>query len=311
MDGDGLRFLQRSLTLRHLRLLIALNELRQVRRVAEALHVSQPAVSKALAEIEAGIGARLFDRTRKGLVPTAEGACLVRLAETVASEAAKAGEELAGIARGIEQVVSVGVMHGSTSGVLPDAIRSCRERVPGVVVTVVEGPVDRLLQQLRAGRLDIVVAAMAERHVPNGLTFMPLYSEAPVVVCGATHPLVRAARVGWPELMRHAWIMPPRSARVRTVLESAWRRMGAAPPDVAVETVSLDLILELLQRERLLALLPGHTARKLVRAGLVGALNPTPQAVVLPIGALRVVDSEPTTALSAFEACLIEAATRR
>ena len=71
-------FLQRALTLRHMRLLIALEEMRQVGRVATALSISQPAVSKALAEIESGIGVPLFERTPNGMLPTAHGACLLR-----------------------------------------------------------------------------------------------------------------------------------------------------------------------------------------------------------------------------------------
>jgi len=63
-------FLQRALTLRHMRLLLAVEELRQVGRVATALSISQPAVSKALAEIERGVGVTLFDRTPRGMLPT-------------------------------------------------------------------------------------------------------------------------------------------------------------------------------------------------------------------------------------------------
>ena len=63
-------YLRRGLTLRHLHLLVELDETRHVGRVATALHVSQPAISKTLAEIESGIGVSLFDRTPRGLVPT-------------------------------------------------------------------------------------------------------------------------------------------------------------------------------------------------------------------------------------------------
>jgi len=66
-------FLQRSLTLRHMRLLLAVEELRQVGRVATALSISQPAVSKALAEIENGIGVPLFDRTPRGMLAVFTG----------------------------------------------------------------------------------------------------------------------------------------------------------------------------------------------------------------------------------------------
>lgn len=308
MAGASNAFLQRSLTLRHLRLLIALDDLRQVGRVAELLHISQPAVSKALAEIEAGVGVPLFERTPRGLVPTAQGACLVRHAQIVTNEVAKAGEELAGIARGMATRVSVGAMHGSTGGVLPGAIRLCRQRQPGLVVGVVEGPIDQLLQQLRSGRVDLVVGALIERAVPAGLTFTPLYNEPLTVVCGVKHPLARAAQPTWPALVSQPWVLPTRNARARAVIEAMWRRMGLPLPEVVAETVSLDLTLELVQHASALALVAQRTARKFVAAGLLATLNAPPPGIVMPIGALRIGDAPLSSALSTLEACLIEVA---
>ena len=89
-------FLQRALTLRHMRLLVALEDLRQVGRVAAALNISQPAVSKALAEIENGVGVALFERTPRGMVPTAHGACLLRYAHMMTNEITRAVDELTG-----------------------------------------------------------------------------------------------------------------------------------------------------------------------------------------------------------------------
>src|SRR6476661_4149167 len=111
-------FLQRSLTLRHMRLLLAVEELRQVGRVATALSISQPAVSKALAEIENGIGVPLFDRTPRGMLPTAHGVCLLRYAHLMTNEITRAVDELTGIEQGIAAAVAVGATFGSGTGYL-------------------------------------------------------------------------------------------------------------------------------------------------------------------------------------------------
>lgn len=303
-------FLQRSLTLRHLRLLLALDSLRQVRRVAEALHVSQPAVSKALAEIEAGVGVPLFERTPKGLVPTASGACLVRYAQIVTGEVTRAAEELAGIARGIASTVSVGVMHGCMAGAVPAALQLCRERQPGLVVQVTEGSLDPLMLQLRAGRLDLVVGARVERAMPSGVRFTKLHDEPLVVVCGVHHPLAGAASVQWPELLAQGWVLPPRSARARDAVELMWRRLGYTLPEVAVETVSTDMIRSLLEKSALLALLARQSARPLAAADLLAILNPEPAPLVMSVGVLRATDAPRSSAASLLEDCLLELAAR-
>ncbi len=304
-------FLLRSLTLRHLRLLLALDSHRQVRLVAEAQHISQPAVSKALAEIESGIGAPLFERTPKGLVPTARGACLVRYAQIVTGEIGRAAEELAGIARGISSTVSVGVMHGCTSGVVPAAVALCRERQPGLVAILIEGSIDHLMQQLRAGRLDLVVGAKVERAMPAGMQFSHLYDEPLAVVCGVQHPLAAVAKVEWQDLMSQPWVLPPRYARARDALELNWRRMGLPLPDVAVETLSTDLIQSLLSQAPLLAILAEGTADKLAAPGLVRRLHPEPQPPVMPIGTLRSAGASDASAAPLFEACLAKVVGRR
>ena len=303
-------FVQRSLTLRHLRLLLALDNLRQVRRVADALHISQPAVSKALAEIESGIGAPLFERTPRGLVPTARGACLVRYAQIVTGEVARAAEELAEISRGIASTLSVGVMHGCMAGVVPAALQLCRQRQPGLLLQVTEGAVDGLMQQLRAGRLDLVVGARVERSIPPGVRFTPLLDEPLVVVCGVEHPLARARALTWPDLLGQRWVMPPRSARARDAVELTWRRMGLTLPEVAVETVSTDMIVSLVTHSTLLALLTRQSARTLVAAGLLAVLDVAPAPVVIPIGTLRGAETSRSSAAALLEACLAEVCVR-
>ena len=132
-------FVQRALTLRHMRLLVALEELRQVGRVAAALSISQPAVSKALAEIENGVGVALFERTSRGMVPTAHGACLLRYAHMMTNEIARAVDELTGLEQGIAATVAVGATAGSGTGYLLNAaiLQGC-QRLPELTVSVSE-----------------------------------------------------------------------------------------------------------------------------------------------------------------------------
>lgn len=308
MARNSNAFLQRSLTLRHLRLLAALDEMRHVSRVANALHVTQPAVSKALAEIESGVAKPLFERTPRGLVPTPHGACLARYAQIVLNEIARAGDELSGIERGITAAVVVGVMPGGSGDVLPAAIVHARQRASGLVVTVNEGPMELLLRQLRAGKLDLVLGALADRSVPADLERTTLYNEPLVVVSGLAHPLARARHPAWPALVVEPWLLPARGARLRDAIEAWWRHAGLAVPNVIAETVSLDLILDLLGRTSALALLPQRQARRLASGRQLKVLDAESAGIVLPICVLSLRDAPASSAVAAFKASLLDAA---
>ena len=71
-------YIRANLKLRHLQLLVAMDDLGSVSRVAAYLNVTQPAVSKTLAQIEEGLELPLFERTSRGMEPTEHGACLIR-----------------------------------------------------------------------------------------------------------------------------------------------------------------------------------------------------------------------------------------
>jgi DNA-binding transcriptional LysR family regulator len=94
------RVLRSNLKLRHLQLLFALDQFRHLGRAAEFLSLTQPAVSKSLAEIERMIGLDLFVRSSRGTETTAYGATVVRFARSVLADFARTRDEIAAVASG-------------------------------------------------------------------------------------------------------------------------------------------------------------------------------------------------------------------
>lgn len=303
-------FLQRALTLRHMRLLIALEEMRQVGRVATALSISQPAVSKALAEIESGIGVPLFERTPNGMLPTAHGACLLRHAHRVTGEITRAVDELTAIEQGIAAAVAVGATFGAGTGyLLSAATLQSRQLLPELVVTVTEGTRESLLRQLRTGRLDLVVGAAGDA-VPADLDGTALYVDALAIVCATGRPFA-AKRPVWDDLVAEAWVLPPRDTRVRAALDMLFRRAGLQGPRVLVETLSLDLILEMLTTGAALSVLPQHLSRRLAAARQVRILDVATPGLAMPVSVFTRAGAPPSTAVDAFRDCLVSAAASR
>src|SRR5687768_11259777 len=109
MDGID-RYMRSGLRPRSLQLLVAIDELRQLGKVADFLNITQPAVSKAVAEMERGLGLKLFERTARGVHPTIYGECLIRHARVMLSDLGQARDELRGLVSGSSGTVRVGVL---------------------------------------------------------------------------------------------------------------------------------------------------------------------------------------------------------
>src|SRR5689334_9456390 len=117
------RVLRSNLKLRHLQLLIALDEFRNVGRAAEFLSVTQPAVSKVLSEIESMFGLTLFERSTRGTHPTPYGSSVIRFAKSVLAEYERTKDEIAAVASGAAGRTSVGAMVVATPVLLARAVQ--------------------------------------------------------------------------------------------------------------------------------------------------------------------------------------------
>jgi len=156
-----------------------------------------------------------------------------------------------------------------------------------------------------------MVGAALDSTVPDDLDCTPLYIDALAIVCGMRHALAAKRKPDWAALVDEAWVLPPRSTRVRAAIEALFRRSGAAHPRVLAETLSLDLILELLAQGGALAVLPQHLARRLAVAGQVRALEVDTPGLVMPVAAFALAGAPLSTAADSFRNYLVEAAALR
>jgi len=150
-------FIRANLKPRHFRMLVALDDLRHMGRVAQSLHVSQPAVSLALGELEKGLGFKLFERTPKGVLPNAYGECQIRHARAVLASLVQARDELHALRSGALGRVIVGALPAMRPGLLPKAMAKLKEKTPLTIVTVHEGSMESMLPELRRGAVDLIV----------------------------------------------------------------------------------------------------------------------------------------------------------
>jgi DNA-binding transcriptional LysR family regulator len=193
-------YLRANLKLRQLHLLVALDDYRNVGKVAASICVSQPAVSKSLKQLERGLGVKLFERTVRGLQPTAFGERLIRHARAVLAELTRARDELKSFKEGGYDTLNVGTFGTVTVVLIPRALSEFKKRAPSTTVSVTEGTLDFLLPELWSGKLDMIVGRLPDPRSVYGLEEKVLSEEAVSLVVAANHPLARRRQLRWTEL---------------------------------------------------------------------------------------------------------------
>jgi len=181
------RVLRSNLKLRHLQLLVALDEFRHLGRASEFLSVTQPAVSKTLAEVERMFELQLFVRSTRGTEPTAYGATVVRFARAVLADYQRTRDELAAVAAGGTGRVSVGTMVVATPGLVVRSVQLLKQRSALTTVFLEEGDLTRLLPRLRVGELDLIVGRLEPGYAAPDLETEALYTERMCIVVHS-HP---------------------------------------------------------------------------------------------------------------------------
>ena len=176
------RVLRSNLKLRHLQMLVALDQFRHLGRAAEFLSVTQPAVSKTLAEIESMFGLPLFERSTRGTEPTAAGASVVRFARSVLAGFDRTRDEIAAEASGAIGRTSVGAMVAATPVLLAPAVERLKARSSRTTVLIDEGDLTRLLPKLRLGELDLFVGRLEPGYASPDLETEALYDDLEFVV---------------------------------------------------------------------------------------------------------------------------------
>jgi DNA-binding transcriptional LysR family regulator len=279
-------YLRANLKPRQLHLLVALDDYRNVGKVAVSICVTQPAVSKSLAELEKGLGVKLFERTVRGVHPTAYGECLIRHARTVLAELSRARDELKNLTAGASGTLCVGVLSTAAIVLMPQALAAFKRRSPGTTVLVRESTLESLLPDLWSGKLDMIVGRLPDPRSVHGLEEKVLSEEAVTLVAGAHHPLAHRKRLRWSDLSGYPWVLPPVGTLLREPLERAFERHATPMPANCVETLSYNVILDYLELTDAIAALAYHPSKHYQRLGALSVLALELPNLVRPVGVM-------------------------
>lgn len=201
--------LPRHLKMSELRVFVAVLEHRSFHKAAAVVHLTQPAVTKAIAGLEEMLGVKLFDRHAHGVEPTAHGLSFAPRAVAVFEELRRAAQDLARVSSGAEGTLRIGTLPMPAIPFLPIAITELTRSRPEVFVSVVEAREAELVDRLRKGDIELAILRLALFDLDEDLQGTSLMEEKLCVVAAHDHPLAARSTLTWPELLLERWILPP------------------------------------------------------------------------------------------------------
>lgn len=241
--------------LRLLRYFIACVEHKTMHAAASAVNVSQPALSKAIRNLETELGVTLLDRQPRGVVPTPFGETLFRYAKMVDSEMRRAVAELDAMRGMTRGTIVIGVIPTMCT-VLGDVARLVMERHPGLKLQLRVAFSAELTSALLEGEIDIAVLLLPPDSPQLGLEIRPLFLTRPAVAVRSGHPLVGRANLSMRDLAEFPWLIPDYPPNHRNIIHRAFIDAGMTPPVAAINVSTVIFFDSLIRQTDLVTVVP-------------------------------------------------------
>ena len=265
-------FLKARLKTRQLLLLIALDDYRNIHRAADELHMTQPAASKQVKDLEEMLDVRLFDRLPRGMEPTIYGETMIRHARMALTSLSLAHDDIVALKAGLAGQVEVGVIMAPAMALLPRAIARIKEHAPLLRIGVQLEQSNVLMDKLQHGMLDFMIGRILEKQDSAGLIYEELTEEPACAVVRPGHPLVERTDLVLEDICALPWILPPPGSVLRHRFDMMFRKAGLAPPVNVIDSTALLLVTALLQQTDSLHVMPRDVAEYYVSLNVLKIL---------------------------------------
>lgn len=288
----------RRIRLRDLHTLRILAETGSMARAAEILHLSQPAISKAMAEMERLVGAVLLERLARGVAITHQGEVLMQRGIAMLDEMRRGLEEIRFLADPATGEVRVGCTE-PMAAVAGAAIARLAPRYPRMVFQVDVGDTLTLFRWLREREIDVAITRMGAVPEPD-LDAETLFDDPLVVMAGRRHPLRRRQKLELADLTGEPWTLPPAGSFLSGIIDAAFRSRGLDLPRRIVVVRTVHARVSLLRAGRFLDMLPAAMLRFPQQYPGIAALPVALPETRRPIALVTLTQRMPTPAARLF-----------
>jgi DNA-binding transcriptional LysR family regulator len=255
------------LKLRDLRLFDAVVRAKSMARAAAHLNLTQPAVSRAISELEHTLGVRLLDRSRQGVEPTAHGKALIKRGIVIFDELRQGVSEFESLSDPTTGEVRVAASVMMAAGILPVIVERIARRFPRISIVAQEAPIGLLqvhalpYRELRERAVDLVLGPIVGPPAAEDLDIEILFGDPLIVAAGEQNPWVGRRAVTLKRLIDERWCLPPPDSAAGLRCVEAFRADGIGMPKRNVTTLSVHLQIGLLATQQYFTMCPGSLMR--------------------------------------------------
>ncbi|WP_119256914.1 LysR family transcriptional regulator [Shinella zoogloeoides] len=236
---QGVALLRSGLKLSHLRMIVAIEEHKQVSAAADALNISQPAASRMLTEMEMILKAQLCERVSRGVALTAFGRAFARRARTILLELREVDRELSALKSGTGGSVFLGSVTAPAISLAVPAIQQVSAAYPGIEVNVRVETSNVLARELLAAQQDFIIARVPDDLNPRLFNVTEIGIERACLIVRKGHPLADKPVVGLADLPHYDWVFQPSGTLLRRRIEELFLAAGVPLPSTVVNTSSI------------------------------------------------------------------------
>ncbi len=301
---DGGLALLRHMKSAHLLLLVALGEASSLRQAAASVNMTQPTATKLIQDLEATVGFALFERSRRGMRPTAYGDVMIRHARLMQMEIIRTRAELDSLSKGTSGTIKIGAVISAIPFLLAKAVAALKQQYPGLQVSVDVNTSDVLVPALLNGQLDVLLARPLVLSDRSEFDYIELIDEPLKVVARKGHPLTMKKSVTVRELGGWPWTLLPAGSPMRKVLAPVFAEMRLPGPQDIVETSSMIMMVTLMHESDMLAVIPGDVSDFFIRQDFLDEVRVKLPSVMGSYGIVTRRDRPITPAVEAFLAQL-------
>ena len=248
--------ISRRLKLRHLSALVGVARYGSMAKAAEHLAISQPVVSKTIAELEQVLGVRLFDRVPYGVEPTMHGRALLKRSTAIFDDLKTSISELEFLSDPSAGELRIGCEETLATGLLPRLIDQFTRKYPRIIFDITLGDPPTLQQRDLLGRkVELAIMRTAIEELDEELDATSLYDDRMWIVAGIRSPWSSRRKISLTELANERWCLPPPDHPVGAVVIEAFNRVGLEPPARSVTVGSAQCTSSLVAKGQYLGIL--------------------------------------------------------
>ncbi|NUB42776.1 LysR family transcriptional regulator [Fertoebacter nigrum] len=241
---------------RHLMQLAAVIDAGGVSEGAALLGLSQPAVSRSLAMLEARVGEPLFQKGKRPLQPTALGLQLAGQGRIIIAASRQASDAVQGFLRGTKGQVQVGGVPFFMDAMISRMVAEFQNIEPDVAVHQSYGNLPELSQALESEKIDLGIVPMGLLDVAPGFEFTEILPGRNIVACRMAHPLLRKPRLQTSDLTDFPWVAPLPGSPLLSDLHSILLTIGMSDLTIRYSGGSLMSVINYMAETNALAVLP-------------------------------------------------------